>query len=69
LDVVAQNCYNIAVNKCGCCIIQKCMQHEDVPAFFDLVVNLISNAEALAKDQYGFDLHLFIYTFFINFFF
>jgi len=45
------------------------MQHEDVPAFFDLVVNLISNAEALAKDQYGFDLHLFIYTFFINFFF
>ncbi|ESW15078.1 hypothetical protein PHAVU_007G042200 [Phaseolus vulgaris] len=53
LEVVAQNCYDIAVNRCGCCNIQKCIQHDDVPAFYDLVDNLISNAEGLAKDQYG----------------
>ncbi|KAK7357626.1 hypothetical protein VNO80_16921 [Phaseolus coccineus] len=53
LEVVAQNCYDIAVNRCGCCNIQKCIQHDDVPAFYDLVDNLILNAEDLAKDQYG----------------
>ncbi|XP_022640559.1 putative pumilio homolog 7, chloroplastic [Vigna radiata var. radiata] len=53
LDVVAQNCHDIAVNKNGCCNIQKIIHHDDVPAFRSLTQNLISNAEDLAKDQYG----------------
>ncbi|XP_047175178.1 pumilio homolog 11-like [Vigna umbellata] len=53
LDVVAQNCRDIAVNKNGCCNIQKIIHHDDVPAFYALIENLISNAEDLAKDQYG----------------
>jgi len=54
LEVVARNCYDIAVNKSGCCSIQKVIQHDDVPGFYALIDNLISNAENLAKDQYGF---------------
>ncbi|WVY97225.1 hypothetical protein V8G54_029376 [Vigna mungo] len=53
LDVVAQNCHDIAVNKNGCCNIQKIIHHHDVPAFYALIENLIPNAEDLAKDQYG----------------
>ncbi|CAJ1977366.1 unnamed protein product [Sphenostylis stenocarpa] len=53
LDVVAKNCYGIAIDRYGCCIIQKCIEHDDVPAFYQLVYNLILNAEDLANDQYG----------------
>ncbi|XP_061362222.1 pumilio homolog 12-like [Gastrolobium bilobum] len=54
LDEVAKNCINIATDKYGSPIIQKCLGHVDQgQAIFLLVKEIIVNAAVLAEDQYG----------------
>ncbi|KAK7390959.1 hypothetical protein VNO78_19198 [Psophocarpus tetragonolobus] len=54
LDVAAQNCLDIARDRCGCCVIQNCLEYEGLPAFCELVKNIIENAVVLAEDPYGY---------------
>lgn len=53
LNVVANNCYQIALDKCGCCALKHCLDHSNGEARAHLFQEIIANALNLAKDQYG----------------
>lgn len=58
MEEIAKNCVDIATNQCGCSVMQKLMSHAGEEAIAKLVDSIISNAEVLAEDQYGFDFTL-----------
>lgn len=53
LNEVADNCYQIATDQSGCCILQQCVDHTKGEARLHLVRAIIANAVHLAEDQYG----------------
>ncbi|KAK8581030.1 hypothetical protein V6N12_071276 [Hibiscus sabdariffa] len=53
LNVVADNCYQIAIDKSGCCALQQCVDHSTGKARRHIVREIIANALNLAEDQYG----------------
>jgi len=55
LDQLARNCVDIATDKIGCSIIQKCLSLVEGSAKSLLVTEIISNAMILAEDPYGFN--------------
>jgi hypothetical protein len=64
LNEVARNCVNIATDKVGTTVIQKCLRQGDITAIALLVTEIVSNAMVLAEDPYGFDSKLLNYYFF-----
>jgi hypothetical protein len=59
LNEVARNCVDIATDKIGTTVIQKCLRQGDITATALLVTEIVSNAMVLAEDPYGFDSKLF----------
>ncbi|GMI82679.1 hypothetical protein HRI_001937200 [Hibiscus trionum] len=53
LNVVAANCYQIAIDKSGCCALQQCIDYSTGKAREHLVREIIANAINLSEDQYG----------------
>ncbi|KAA3484752.1 pumilio-like protein 12-like [Gossypium australe] len=53
LKEVADNCYQIATDKSGCCAMQHCIDHSKGEAKANLVREIIANALHLAEDRYG----------------
>ena len=53
LNEVANNCYQIATDKSGCCALQQCVDHSKGEARSHLVREIIANALHLSENQYG----------------
>lgn len=54
LNVVADNCLDIATDKSGCCVLQLCVLHADEASKQRLMSEIIENALDLAEHPYGF---------------
>lgn len=52
--MVADNCYGIATDKSGCCVLQHCVEYSKGAQRERLVAEIIANALLLAEDCYGF---------------
>ncbi|KAJ6328020.1 hypothetical protein OIU77_009829 [Salix suchowensis] len=53
LKQVAENCFGIATNKSGCCVLQRCVEYSEGEARDRLLDEIIANALLLAEDHYG----------------
>ncbi|KAJ8773278.1 hypothetical protein K2173_028455 [Erythroxylum novogranatense] len=53
LNMVAANCFEIATNKSGCCVLQHCVDHARGEIRDRLVAPIIANALELAQDPFG----------------
>lgn len=51
---MADNCYGIATDKSGCCVLQHCVEYSKGAQQERLVAEIIANALLLAEDCYGF---------------
>ncbi|KAI4304855.1 hypothetical protein MLD38_040316 [Melastoma candidum] len=64
-EAAAANCVELAVERHGCCVLQKCLSHADREQREPLIHEIISNALILSQDPFGnyvvqfiFDLHV-----------
>lgn len=55
LNEIAHNCFKIATNKSGCCVLQSCVENSHGDARKRLISEIIANAVHLAEDPYGYD--------------
>ncbi|CAL5332504.1 unnamed protein product [Camellia sinensis] len=53
LKVMADNCFEIATNKSGCCVMQSSVENSQGEYRERLVSEIIANAPHLAEDQFG----------------
>ncbi|XP_076953893.1 putative pumilio homolog 8, chloroplastic [Bidens hawaiensis] len=53
LDVVADNCLDIATDKSGCCVLQLCVLHAEEVSKERLMTEIIENALDLSEHPYG----------------
>ncbi|KAK9077203.1 hypothetical protein SSX86_005539 [Deinandra increscens subsp. villosa] len=53
LNVVADNCLDIATDKSGCCVLQLCVLHADEASKERLMTEIIANALELSEHPYG----------------
>ncbi|KAJ8762431.1 hypothetical protein K2173_007870 [Erythroxylum novogranatense] len=53
LHVVAANCFHIATDKIGCCVLQTCVDYSFGATRDNLVTSIASNALELAQDPFG----------------
>ncbi|KAI3805025.1 hypothetical protein L1987_27021 [Smallanthus sonchifolius] len=53
LNVVADNCLDIATDKSGCCVLQLCVLHADEVSKERLITEIIENALDLSEHPYG----------------
>ncbi|CBI19436.3 unnamed protein product, partial [Vitis vinifera] len=50
---VAENCFEIATNRSGCCVLQSCVENSQGELREQLMAEIIANALPLAEDRYG----------------
>ncbi|KAL3538828.1 hypothetical protein ACH5RR_002194 [Cinchona calisaya] len=53
LDVVADNCLDIAMDKSGCCVLQQCVEHARGEPRDSLIAEITANALVLAENPFG----------------
>ncbi|GER42158.1 pumilio 12 [Striga asiatica] len=53
LNVVADNCLDVATDKSGCCVLQQCLTHSSGEPRDRLMAQITSNALILAEHPYG----------------
>ncbi|XP_071933530.1 pumilio homolog 12-like [Coffea arabica] len=53
LDVVADNCLDIATDKSGCCVLQQCVEHARGEPRDRLIAEITANALVLSEHPYG----------------
>ncbi|KAF3446583.1 hypothetical protein FNV43_RR11763 [Rhamnella rubrinervis] len=53
LNEVADNCFEIATDKSGCCVLQQCIKYAQGELRERLVADITTNAVLLAEDRYG----------------
>uniref|UniRef100_A0A2N9J1H0 PUM-HD domain-containing protein n=1 Tax=Fagus sylvatica TaxID=28930 RepID=A0A2N9J1H0_FAGSY len=53
LNEVANNCFEIATDRSGCCVLQECVRYSQGELRERLVAGIIANAIFLAEDQFG----------------
>ncbi|KAL6545911.1 hypothetical protein OROGR_009785 [Orobanche gracilis] len=53
LNVVADNCLDVATDKSGCCVLQQCLTHSVGESRDRLIAQIISNALVLSEHPYG----------------
>ncbi|KAL2318483.1 hypothetical protein Fmac_032359 [Flemingia macrophylla] len=53
LDIVANNCFDVATDRSGCCVMQYCVDHAQGETKEQLINEIIINASLLADDCYG----------------
>lgn len=54
LKEVADNCFEIATNRSGCCVMQTCVENSKGEFRDRIIAEIIANALPLAEDRYGF---------------
>lgn len=52
-DAAIANCVEIATDRHGCCVLQKCLSHSDGEQRCRLICEITSNALILSQDPYG----------------
>lgn len=50
---VAENFFEMATNRSGCCVLQSCVLQSQGELRKQLMADIIANAIALAEDRYG----------------
>ncbi|KAL6525955.1 hypothetical protein OROHE_015479 [Orobanche hederae] len=53
LNVVADNCLDVATDKSGCCVLQQCLTHSVGESRDRLIAQITSNALVLSEHPYG----------------
>ncbi|XP_031107057.1 pumilio homolog 12-like [Ipomoea triloba] len=53
LNVVANNCLDIATDRSGCCVLQHCVENADAQSRERLVAEITANALVLSEHPYG----------------
>lgn len=53
LNVVADNCLEIATDKSGCCVLQQCVAHAKGEPQIRLLAEIVANALVLSEHPYG----------------
>lgn len=48
------HCVELATDRQGCCVLQKCLHHSDGDQKNRLVAEIAANSLALSQDQYGY---------------
>lgn len=67
INEIAKNCFGIATNRNGCCVLQSCIENAHGEARESLVNEIIANAVQLSENPYGFASEtLFLLTFWVN---
>lgn len=54
LNVVADNCVSIAMDKSGCCVIQECIKEADNETVKRLIFPIVAEAVTLSEHPYGY---------------
>lgn len=55
-DAAITYCFDLAKDRYGCCVLQKCIFHSSGEKRRQLISAVISNALCLSQDQYGYSL-------------
>lgn len=63
LNVVADNCLDIATDKSGCCVLQQCVAHAQGEPRDRLIAEITSNSLILSEHPYGYVLFLYLIIF------
>nr|GEX33227.1 pumilio homolog 12-like [Tanacetum cinerariifolium] len=53
IDDIADNCFKVATNRYGCCVLQACVEHSRGETRNRLVSEIMANAMHIAEDPYG----------------
>lgn len=53
-EAATANCVNLATDRHGCCVLQKCLSHSTGDQRRCLVYKITSNALILCQDQFGY---------------
>jgi len=56
---IANNCFAIATQKSGCCVIQSCVESAGGELRDCIIAEILTNAVQLSEDQYGYGLFSF----------
>lgn len=56
---IANNCFAIATQKSGCCVIQSCVESAGGELRDSIIAEILTNAVQLSEDQYGYGLFSF----------
>lgn len=54
LNEIAENCYKVATDRSGCCVLQACVEHSHGEVRNRLISEIINNAVHIAEDPFGF---------------
>lgn len=54
IDDIADNCFKVATNRYGCCVLQACVEHARGETRNRLVSEIMAHAMHIAEDPYGF---------------
>lgn len=54
INNLADNCYKVAIDRSGCCVLQICMEKSKGQPRQRLVSEIVANAVHLSRDPYGF---------------
>ncbi|XP_031388403.1 pumilio homolog 12-like isoform X2 [Punica granatum] len=52
-EVAAENCVDLATDRHGCCVLQKCLGHPGGEQRLRLIYEIISNSLVISQNQYG----------------
>ena len=66
LDVVADNCLDIATDKSGCCVLQQCVEHARGEPRDRLIAEITANALVLSEHPYGYVIFFLLHIFFVT---
>lgn len=67
VDQIAENCFKVATDRSGCCVLQACVEHSRGDVRNRLLAAVMANAIPIAEDPFGFvslisSLQVFSYT-------
>ena len=54
IEIVADNCLDIATDKSGCCVLQQCLPNAEGETLERMMAEIIANAVFLSEHPYGF---------------
>lgn len=54
LNEIANECYKVATDRSGCCVLQACVEHSRGDVRTRIVTEIMVNSVHLAEDPFGF---------------
>lgn len=57
-EVAAKNCVDLATDRHGCCVLQKCLGHPGGEQRIRLIREIATNSLIISQNQFGYSCHI-----------